>query len=100
MALARLLAAKMHMDDGGTGVMGLAGRLSALFGCDRNRVLARIGQDAVQGAGQDCLVHDNYPRVPGAGGVSGGPAKHWALAIHVSATAPCTCNPVSASARV
>ena len=39
-------------------------------------------------------------RAPGGGGVSGGPAKHWAFAIHCAATGPVTPRSVSATFRV
>ena len=38
-------------------------------------------------------------RFPGAGGFSGGPAKHWAIAIQAVAVAPLTCRLVSAMFR-
>src|SRR5690606_24811915 len=39
-------------------------------------------------------------RVPGAGGASGGPARHWAMLIQLLATSPCTCKAGAASLRV
>src|SRR5277367_1420499 len=39
-------------------------------------------------------------RVPGAGGFSGGPAKHCAIDIHALALAPATFSFVSATFRV
>ena len=39
-------------------------------------------------------------RMPGAGGVSGGPAKHWAILIQCRACAPSTDRVVSATLRV
>ena len=38
-------------------------------------------------------------RVPGAGGVSGDPAKHYAISTYLSAVSPLTCSPRSAMFR-
>jgi hypothetical protein len=55
----------------------------------------------------DLPVHQVFPSaardlnlVPGAGGVCGGPAKHWACAIQRAAASPRTTSRVSATLRV
>ena len=44
---------------------------------------------ARMGEGGACC-HPSFRRVPGGGGVSGWPAKHWAMAIQALAGSPIT----------
>ncbi len=63
MALVRFLLAQMDMHDAGAGVEGGPGLACHLFRRDRNVVLLRIGQHAVQRAGDDGLVAHEIPSI-------------------------------------
>jgi hypothetical protein len=56
-----------------------------------------VDDDHVDECAQAGLVPTR--RAPGAGGVSGGPAKHCAVAIHAAAALPRTARRVSAMFR-
>lgn len=48
------------------------------------------------GEGEAALPYPARNRVPGGGGSTGGPAKHWAIAIHRVALGPVTERSTSA----
>lgn len=56
--------------------------------------------DQYAGVSGDGAVGAAAFRMPGAGGVSGGPAKHWAMFIQLRAGSPVTFNAVSPTLRV
>src|ERR1700736_4311438 len=61
MALVRLLLAQMDMHDAGAGIERGPGLARHLLGRDRHVVLLRVGQHAVQRAGDDGLVAHGMP---------------------------------------
>lgn len=56
MPLVRRLLAQMDMHDGGAGIERSLGLARHLLGRDRHVVLLRVGEHAVQRAGDDGLV--------------------------------------------
>ncbi|MEO0763937.1 MAG: alpha/beta fold hydrolase [Pseudomonadota bacterium] len=89
---ARLMAALMAAIDARP-VLGIGHSAGA-------PILARMALDGLAPIRAIVAFNGAFRRVPGAGGSSGGPAKHCAMAIHRVAAGPVTVRGTSATFRV
>src|SRR5437588_8576130 len=86
MSLARRLLAQMDMHDAGAGVEGGPRLARHFFRGDRNVMLFRVGQHAVQRAGNDSLVAHGSPSIWSNPGSRNSPADHASCDIPLLAS--------------